>query len=219
MINLASSFFDNVCVIIMINYDKEENYMSIYGIIFFVVTSLVFLIWYGGKSKPLLEKEIDELVGKLKGKHSVTEESKIIKELRTLCESDDGKSFYMVNLMKFNTKYNEDLQMTPMEAHKKYSKGIVKELLKRAGHPVMMTKVTGSFITESDSEWDDIGIIRYRSRRDMLKMIINFSDPELNKYKWAALKKTDVIPTKLAMHLPFVRIIVLSILLGIGFLL
>jgi len=81
--------------------------------------------------------------------------------------------------MKFKTKYNVELQMTPMEAHNKYSKGIVKELFKRAGHPVMMTKVTGSFIKESGSEWDDIGIIRYRSRRDMLKMIINFSDPDL----------------------------------------
>lgn len=193
--------------------------MSIYGIIFFAVTSLVFLLWYGGKSKPLSQKEIDELIEKLKNHHNANEESTIIKQLRTLCKSDDGKSFYMVNLMKFNTEYNEELQMTPMEAHKKYSKGIVKELFKRAGHPIMMIKVTGLFIQESDSEWDDIGIIRYRSRRDMLKMIINFSDPKLDKYKWAALAKTDVFPTKLVFHLPLIRIIVLSILFGISFLL
>lgn len=190
--------------------------MTIYGIIFFVVTSLIFLLWYGGKSKPLSEKEIDELIGKIEEQHNADKESTISKQLRTLCESDDGRSFYMVNLMKFNTEYNEELQMTPMQAHEIYSKGIVKELLKRAGHPVMMTKVTGSFIKESDSEWDDIGIIRYRSRRDMLKMIMNFSDPEFDKYKWAALEKTDVFPTKLAIHLPFVRIVVLSIILLIS---
>ena len=193
--------------------------MSIYGIVFFAVTSLIFLLWYGGKSKPLSEKEIDELIEKIKEQHNADEESTIINQLRTLCKSDDGRSFYMVNLMKYNTEYNEELQMTPMEAHKRYSKSIVKELFKRAGHPVMMTKITGSFIQESDSEWDDVGIIRYRSRRDMLEMIINFSDPELDKYKWAALKKTDVFPTKLAFHLPFVRIFILSILLVIGFLL
>ena len=143
----------------------------------------------------------------------------MIKQLRKLCENDDGNSYYMVNLMKFKTEYNEELKMTPMEAHKKYSKGIVKELLKRAGHPVMLTRVTGSFIQESESDWDEVGIIRYRSRRDMLKMIQNLSDRELGKYKWASLEKTDVFPTKFVIHLSLVRIIVLSVLLGIGFLL
>jgi len=193
--------------------------MTIYGIVFFVVTSLIFLIWYGGRSKPMSKQEINELIGKIIKRHKANEESSIIKQLRNLCESDDGRSFYMVNLMKYNTEYNEELEMTPMEAHKRYSKGIVKELLKRAGHPIMMTKVTGSFIRESNSQWDDVGIIRYRSRRDMLKMIINFSNPKLDKYKWAALEKTDVFPTKLAIHLPFVRLIILSILFGIGLLL
>jgi hypothetical protein len=193
--------------------------MTMYGAIFFVVTSLIFLKWYGGKSKPLSKQEINELIGKLEERHEAYEKSDIFKQLRKLCESDDGRSFYMVNLMKYKTEYNNELQMTPMEAHKNYSKGIVKELLKRAGHPVMMTKVTGSFIQDSDSDWDDIGIIRYRSRRDMLKMIINFTDPELDTYKWAELERTDVFPTKLSLHLPFTRIIVLSVLLGIGFLL
>ena len=89
--------------------------MTIYGIIFFVVTSLIFLLWYGGKSKPLSEQEINELIGRLKEQHNEDDESIIIKQLRKLCESDDGKSFYMVNLMKYNTEYNEKLQMTPMD--------------------------------------------------------------------------------------------------------
>ena len=50
----------------------------------------------------------------------------------------------------------------------------------------------------------------------MLKMIINLSDPQLGKYKWASLKKTDVFPTKIAMHLPLVRLGVLCLLFGIG---
>lgn len=190
--------------------------MNIYGIVFFIVTSLIFLLWYGGKSKPLTESEINGLIHTLKKQHSIDEDSDMVKQLRKLCKSDDGKPYYMVNLMKFNTEYNEELQMTPTEAHKKYSKGIIKELLKRAGHPVLLSKVTGSFIHQSDSIWDEVAIVRYRSRRDMIKMVINLSDPQLGKYKWASLERTDVFPTKLAMLLPFVRLIVLCLLFGIG---
>ncbi len=118
----------------------------------------------------------------------------------------------MVNLMKFKTKYNDELGMTPLEAHKRYGKGITKELFKRAGHPIFLSKVTGSFLKDSDSTWDEVGIIRYRSKRDMLKMILNISDPELGKYKWAALEKTDVFPTKLSVNLAFIRIIVITLL-------
>jgi len=39
----------------------------------------VFLLWYGGKSKPLSQKEIDELIEKLKKQHNANEESTIIK--------------------------------------------------------------------------------------------------------------------------------------------
>ena len=186
--------------------------MSIYGIIFFIVTSLIFLLWYGGKSKPLTESELNAFEHNIKKQHNIDENSDMIKQLRRLCESDDGRPYYMVNLMKFNTEYNEELQMTPQEAHKKYSKGIVKELLKRAGHPALLSKVTGSFIRQSDSQWDEVAIVRYRSRRDMLKMVINLSDPELGKYKWASLKKTDVFPTKLKLNLAFIRVIVITFL-------
>ena len=136
------------------------------------------IIWYGGKAKPLSKDELDQYIHSLKESRGVDDTSEIINDLKELCKNDDGKSFYMVNLMKFKTEYNEELGMTPLEAHKMYSKGITKELFKRAGHPIFLSKVTGTFIKDSDSSWNEVGIIRYRSKRDMLKMILNFSDPE-----------------------------------------
>lgn len=186
--------------------------MSIYGIIFFTITSLSFLFWYGGKSKPLSKDELEQYINSLKASRKVDDASEIINDLKELCTEDDGKSFYMVNLMKFKTVYNDELGMTPLEAHKRYGKGITKELFKRAGHPIFLSKVTGSFLKDSDSTWDEVGIIRYRSKRDMLKMILNLSDPELGKYKWAALEKTNVFPTKLSVNLAFIRIIVITLL-------
>ena len=192
--------------------------MSIYGIIFFIVTSIIFLLWYGGKSKPLSKDELNQYINSLKDIYGVDDTSEIINEVKDLCKNDDGESFYMVNLMKFRTEYNEELEMTPLEAHKKYSKGIIKELFKRAGHPIFLSKVTGSFIKDSDATWDEVGIIRYRSKRDMIKMILNFSDPKLAKYKWAALEKTDVFPAKIKVNLAFIRVIVISLLFLIAIL-
>lgn len=193
--------------------------MSIYAMIFFVITSLSFLLWYGGKSKPLSTDELNQYIDALKDAYGVDDITQIISGLKELCENDDGKSFYMVNLMRFKTEYNEELGMTPLEAHKMYGKGITKELFKRAGHPILLSEVTGSFLRDSDSTWDEVGIIRYRSKRDMLKMILNLSDPELGKYKWAALEKTDVFPTTLKVNLAFIRIIVITLLFLISTLL
>lgn len=193
--------------------------MTIQGITFFLLSSFVFLIWYGGRSKPLTESETEGLLIRIKKTQNIDEDSHLINDLRGLCKNDDGRSFYMVNLMKFKTEYNEQLQMTSLEAHKVYSKGIVKELFKRAGHPVMISKVIGSFIKDGDSDWDDVSIIRYRSRRDMLKMILNISNPELGKYKWASLERTVVFPTKKVMNITNIRIKVLLLLLVIGMLL
>lgn len=186
--------------------------MSIFGMIFFGITALIFIFWYGGKSKPLSNDELDQYIDALKDAYKVDEISEIIYGLKELCQEDDGKSFYMVNLMKFKTEYNEELGMTPLEAHKIYGKGITKELFKRAGHPIFLSNVSGSFLKDSNSTWDEVGIIRYRSKRDMLKMILSLSDPELGKYKWAALEKTDVFPTTLKVNLAFIRIIVITLL-------
>ena len=46
----------------------------------------------------------------------------------------------------------------------------------------------------------------------MLKMILNFSDPELDKYKWASLEKTDVFPTEIKVNLAFIKVIVVALL-------
>lgn len=193
--------------------------MSAIGMIFFVITSLTFIFWYGGKTTALSKDELNQYLSAIKEAFGVDDSTEIISGLKALCKEDDGKSFYMVNLMKFKTDYNKELGMTPLEAHKSYSKGITKELFKRAGHPIFLSKVMGSFLKDSDSTWDEVAIVRYRSKRDMIKMILNLSDPELGKYKWASLKKTDVFPTRLKFNLAFIRIIVITLLFLISILL
>ena len=59
-----------------------------------------------------------------------------------------------------------------------------------------------------------IGIVRYRSRRDMLKMAIEVAALGMDIHKWAAPEKTQVFPVKPLLHLAFVWMIVAALLLA-----
>ncbi|MBN1613482.1 MAG: hypothetical protein JW950_03355 [Deltaproteobacteria bacterium] len=178
----------------------------------FVGLYLVFLFWYGGSGKPLSESEINAFITEIQRRAGATglEESVLLRDLRNLAKSDDGKEFYMVNLLKYRKKalypkgynYNDDA----MAANTRYSHGIVPALLKYGGHPVFLGRVQGRFIHPTDADdWDQVGIVRYRSRRDLMKMVVGIAGTDLNVHKWAALEKTQVFPVKPEISFVFVR--------------
>jgi hypothetical protein len=79
----------------------------------------------------------------------------------------------------------------------KYTKKIFPLLLKYAGHPIFMSSYMGRMIhPEGNDDWDEIVIIRYRSRKDMLKMAVDAAKLNLAATKFAAIDKTQVFPVK-----------------------
>ncbi len=179
----------------------------------FVWLYLAFLFWYGGKSKPLTAIEVDMMLAELKkraGKQDSEEESSILQQFRDLTQNDDGREYYMVNLMKFRQKalypagspFDDD----PMAANARYSRAILPLLLKHGGHPVFLGQVQGRFLhPEQADDWDQVGMVRYRSRRDMLKMAVEIAGIGIDIHKWASLEKTQVFPVKPVISLFFVR--------------
>lgn len=141
-----------------------------------------------------------------------------LKQLRELCEGDDGREFYMVNLLEFNKNTTADSRYDPMDANNRYNRRILPIMLKYGGHPVFNGAVQNRFIhTDSDSDWDNLAMMRYRSRRDFLKGVIDAARMNLESDKWTALKKTHVFPVKPIFHLNFIRMIVAGIFIIIGF--
>jgi hypothetical protein len=187
----------------------------------FVLLYLAFLFWYGGKGKPLTAAEVDTLLAEMKrraGKQDSKEESPILQEFRDLTQNDDGREYYMVNLLKFRKKalYPEGSPFgdDPMTANDRYNRAIIPLLLKHGGHPVFLGQVQGRFIhPEQVDDWDQVGMVRYRSRRDMLKMAVEIAGLGFDIHKWASLEKTQVFPAKPIVSLFFVRGIVAVILL------
>ena len=188
----------------------------ILGIVF-VLLYVAFLFWFGGKSRPLSQAEVDALLAEMQrraGKKAQTEESSpILKQFRDLTKNDDGREYYMVNLQKFRKKafypagsqYNDD----PMAANDRYNRAIIPLLFKHGGFPVFDGVVKGRFIhPNAADDWDHVAMARYRSRRDMMKMAIEIAGKGIDVHKWAALEKTQVFPVKPLVNLMFTRAIV-----------
>jgi hypothetical protein len=182
--------------------------------IIFVLLYLIFLVWYGGRGKPLSAAEVDALLLEIQrraGKQGQAEaESPVLQRFRELAKSDDGRDYYMVNLLKFRKKalYPEGSSFgdDPLAANDRYNRAIVPLLLKHGGHPVFLGQVQGRFIhPDSVDDWDQVGLVRYRSRRDMLKMALEIAEKGVDVHKWAALEKTQVFPVHPLVSLTFIR--------------
>ena len=162
---------------------------------------------------PLSQEEVDDLLiemlrraGKLRQNEA---ESPILQEFRYLAKSDDGQEYYMVNLLKFCQKavypegrsYEYDL----LAANDRYSRAIIPLLFKHGGHPVFLSQVQGRFIhPDQGDDWDQVGMVRYRSLRDMLKMAVEVAGMGVDIHKWASLEKTQVSPVKPFFSLAFI---------------
>lgn len=178
-----------------------------------IVLYLLFLFWYGGRGKPLTQPEVESLLTEMKrraGKDPRADESPYLNQFRELAKNDDGREFYMINLLKFRQKAlypaGSPFDADPLSANARYSREILPLLLKHGGHPVFLGQVRGRFLHPGGvHDWDQVGIVRYRSRRDMLKMAIEVAGLGVDIHKWAALEKTQVFPTRPLISLALIR--------------
>ena len=140
--------------------------------------------------------------------------------MRTLVESDDGAEFIMVNLIRYRDRvmYTADSpwskETDPMLADARYGAGVVPLLLKRGSLPVFISSVNGGFINETThGEWDMVAMVRYRSVRDMLQMMVEISSTDLADHKWATIEQTHEFPVTPKISLISLRLIIGIILL------
>lgn len=185
-----------------------------YGVL--IVTYVGWFVWYGGHGEPVTEKELASYIALLHEKSSSTPEKQadIVTLMKRLAESDSGNEFLMVNLMKYREKaiYPPDSEwggeVDAMAADARYASGVIKELLVRGSLPILKASTTGVFIIDEDwREWDDVAIVRYRSVRDMLDMIVGMADSGLAVHKFASIEQTHVFPTAPVISLFSLRLL------------
>ncbi|MFO1040591.1 MAG: hypothetical protein U0941_02345 [Planctomycetaceae bacterium] len=183
---------------------------------------LAFLLWH----EPWFTRRLrpGEALTRLSGKYAqMVQDEK--DRFEAFMDSDDGRPFYMVNLMQYRDKaqYREGDQVTEnttgltgREAGRFYNRAVIPALLWRGCYPVFASrKIANLFSAGAGTDFfEDVVIVRYRSRRDMLNMI---SSPRFLKgipHKWASLEKTVVVPSRLVLLFDL-RVIVTLVLMSV----
>ncbi len=161
----------------------------------------LFRWWYDNWRGPLTKAEIDAFFAGVEGKHGGKNDPAV---LRSFLEADDGKEFVMLNLVKIEPGMVVDPQtgkeLSGREAVRRYSDPFVQALIARGGHPGMVGRKVGPYVdawqVEGDPGWSIFGLMRYRSRRDLLELAADPQFAEIHPYKLLGIPVTFSFPTQ-----------------------
>ncbi len=174
---------------------------------------IAFWIWYGGNAPPLSSAEAASLLNQIEASRLVTQSDRSLefrRNVEALVADDDGREFVMVNLETMKRG------ATAEAADQAYARAVVPALLKRGSFPIYLGRRNGLLLGSREAAVDRVGLVRYRSLRDLLLMNL---DPRMAKgvpHKFASLDHTEVFPTKPIISAAQVRLTVGVLLVGVA---
>jgi hypothetical protein len=195
---------------------------------FYAILTVIYVswfIWYGGSGEPVTKAELDSYITSMKDKSSSRPEriNEATELMHRLAAFDTGNEYLMINLIKYRKKalYPADSawanETDARAADGRYTQGVVKELFVRGGLPILKSTVIGTFMLDEDwRDWDEVAIVRYRSVKDMLDMIVGMADSGLAVHKFASIEQTHVFPAEPVISLVFIRLLFALVLFFIA---
>lgn len=163
---------------------------------------LAFLLFYDGWRRPLRREEIDAFLATLGPR--MAETGNDAARLRAFLEADDGREFVMVNLVGTRagpvTDPDSGETREGSEWLRRYSDPFVRGLIARGGHPLFVGRKVGGYIdawnTPDDPGWSLVGTMRYRSRRDLIRMANDPAFRAVHPAKLLGIATTFSFPTQ-----------------------
>lgn len=181
----------------------------------------LFLLWYGGRGRPLTGAEIETFMVQLAARTQGTPGEVGLAEVRQLLASDDGREFVMQNLVRYRAKAQYppgyDFSDDARAADKRYGQALLPHLVRYGNLVLFVARCSGRFITpEGADDWHYVAMVRYRSRRDFVRFALASAQRDIFVHKWAAIEKTHVFPVQPIVSLFFVRASVALLLAVLG---
>ena len=172
-----------------------------------------FFLWYTGVRGPLTPEEVDRFVEVMAEGGAAPER---LATLRQFLEEDPGGDFVIANAILFRERPLEVGDVRPGESSRevldRYMAFMWPELLMRACHPVVAGRAAATTIEawgiENGEEWSMAGLMRYRSRRDMLEIVAKPAFRDSHEFKFAAIEKTIAFPISPYIQLGGPRVVV-----------
>lgn len=163
-----------------------------------MVTYGLFWAWYSARRKPLTADEVEAYMAKLSASGR---SGPALERVRAFLQADTGRSFVMVNLIKLRAQPEPMPPGGPTTSAavlERYTSQFLPALLRRAGHPILTGKATGDALevwgVSEGETWTNVGLVRYRSRRDMIEEVTKADFEASHPYKIAAIEKTIAVP-------------------------
>ncbi len=176
---------------------------------------LTLLWWYRLSATPLSQDEVEHYLAEIEAQPKIPGGDHDLAALRAFLQSDDGKPFYTVNLYTYY-----DVASYPpgsphagsgRDAFDRFSDIMIPLLASHASHPIFGS----DWIDPSETRWDRIVIVRYRSRRDLASIFASPRFAEGAVHKWAALQDNERMLVQ-GLHLPELYLLGLLALGGAG---
>ena len=161
----------------------------------------LFSAWYVGRSRPLSPDEIETHLARVAASAEELDAERLA-VVRRFLASDDGREFFMVNLARLASEPLADPRSGESrpapELLQEYTRPFMAKLLRRAGHPAFFGRAAGGYVerwgVEPDPGWSFAGVIRYRSRRDMIELATDPGFASIHAYKLVAMTNTLAFP-------------------------
>ncbi len=172
---------------------------------------LGFRAWYDGGGGPLTDAEVQHYVGILEQRNP---DPARVESLRQFLTDDSGSDFVMANFIHLQDKPGAQEELD------RYMEHMYPAMFARAGHPVLAGPVVGNAVDIwgiADAEqWTMVGLVRYRSRRDMIEIATDPAFSDAYEFKNSAMQKTIAIPSEPFLQLGSPRWLVAGALVTLG---
>ena len=163
-----------------------------------------FLGWYVNWRGPLSKVEIETLVARMRANNVGHGDQDEMPVLQRFLEADDGREFYMLNVIRMSDSDVADPttgQMRPArEIMAGYTRMFMPALFARGGHPALAARRIGGMVDtwglKEVPEWSMMGYMRYRSRRDLAHLVCDRRFNGAHAFKFAAMPQTFNFPTR-----------------------
>jgi hypothetical protein len=179
------------------------------------VVYAALLAWHQPMRGPLSEDEVRTAFAAQYAQMRVSEDAQA-RAFLDFFLNDDGRPFYMVN---FNALPERSPETD--EAAQTYGAFMAPRLLARASYPVLSTNVIVGLTNTLGPGFDNaerLVVVRYRSRRDFMKIISTPEFREALQHKSASLEGWYSAPSTAAatVSVPLLALIALTVIGGLG---
>lgn len=154
-----------------------------------------FAFWYTNTSGPLTEEESARHLARFQ---AMGYDPAQLRAVERFMREDQGRQFLMVNAIDL-----KDPAQAP-EGMARYLEFMLPALTSRACHLAFLGSAVGQALDlagiEGAETWDVAGVMRYRSRRDLVEITSDPAFEAAHGFKVAALAKTIAYPVETPFH-------------------